>query len=195
MLETIPFGSVVSWRIPPADLPFPNNVFDYAQLYFNESPETHASITMHEMLNWPIKKWYEFESSDTTRINRFSINPNSTIFDIFAPFDVKAKVIEKLLNAHYGKLYAIPQTFYFMVRWAAKKVGLDARKWINPFHWGKICSELVYDYLWEIAIEMKWYDLENLLSQWRADNFHAGDVRFVLNWMVTRHYAIIIYGV
>lgn len=195
MLEIIPFGSIVSWRIPPTDLSFPNNVFNYAQLYFNESPETHASIIMHEMINWPIKKWYEFESSNITRINRYSFNSNSTIFDINVPFDIKAKIIEKLLNQHYGKLYAIPQTFYFIIRWAAKKFGIDARRWPNPFHWGKICSELVYDYLLEIAIEMKWYDLENLLKEWRPDNFHAGDVRFVLNWMLTKQYASIIYGI
>jgi len=195
MHNSFPFGSVISWRINPKDLTFPENIFDYAQNFFTKMPETHTSILMHKMEDWPYDMWYEFEASITVRINTYTQNLNSSIFDIKAPEDVKIKVIDKLRKEHYGKIYALPQTFYFIVRWAAEGVGLDPRRWINIFHWNKICSELVYDYLYEISQEMKWFDLEMKLNEWKPDNFHAGDTRVILNWMSYRKYATLIYGV
>lgn len=195
MLKTIPFGSVVSWRINPKDLTFPENLFDYAQNFFTKMPETHASIILTPLVNWPIPTWYEYEASNTTRINLYNITPVSSIFNINAPEDVKIKIMQKLITNTYGKIYAIPQTLYFIIRWAVEGIGLDPRKWINPFHWGKICSELVYDYLFDLSQEMKWYDLEDQLKQWRPDNFHAGDVRVILNWMEKHSYSNLIYGI
>lgn len=188
MKSNYAFGSIIVWAIPPNKLSGLNRIFDYLQNFFTKMPQTHSSILLHKIVG--TEKYYEFEASTTVRINIYSYNKYSEIYDIKAPYSVKFSAFEKLFNKKYGKIYNILQTIYFAWRWFFEILGFDIRKWFNPFgFFGLICSELIYLYLKEIAKEMNWTDLYYFLNGWDADNFHAGDVKIVMDFMTVRGYA------
>lgn len=190
----IPNGSVLSWSVPPSELKGFEKFFNILQNYFTERPETHASIIVQKLSEYGDDVWLDFEASNTVRFTLYSQNKNSVIFDILAPDNIKFDTIKMLRNLHFGKIYDIFQTIFFLFMWAFKKIGINTRKWKNPFAlYGLICSELVYLYLWNISLHMGWDDLMDYLSKWNSNNFHAGDVRVVLDWMIKRGYARLIF--
>lgn len=194
-----PFGSCVSWRIPPA-----NNdsvyicFFGHAQRLCTKGDETHSSMLMspyyENRLVENINASYEYELSVTARINIFRYNPNSTVFDILAPTVVKAEVLNKLIHDTYGDVYAIWQTVMTGVRGIIEKFGIDARRLWNPFSWKGYCSEGMYTFLFGVAEKMKWQDLMDYMKEWNKDVFNSHDARLVLDFMVEKGYAIIIIG-
>lgn len=182
------FGSIIIWAIPPKELSGFNKLFDILQNFFTKMPQTHSSILLHKIAS--TEKYYEFEASTTVRINIYEQNKNSEIYDIHAPYSVKFSAFEKLYYKHYGKIYNILQTFYFIWRYLLELLGFKATKMYNPFGiFGLICSELVYLYLYEIANQMNWVEVKEFMNNWNADNFHAGDVKMVMEFMVNRNYA------
>jgi len=49
----IPYGSCVSWRIPPAKNGFFEKIFGYLQNAFTDAPETHVSMIMSKYPELP----------------------------------------------------------------------------------------------------------------------------------------------
>lgn len=193
-MPELPYGSCVSWRIPPAKNGFFEKVFGYLQNAFTNAPETHASMIMSKYPELP-DTYYEYELSVTARINDFKYNPNSTVFDILAPTEVKVWALDQLIKETYGDVYGLLQTIVFAVRWTIEKFGGDGRRIWNPFPWLGICSEGMYRYLYYVADNMHWADLVDYLEEWSPDVFHAGDARLVLEFMVEKNYAKIIKGI
>ena len=187
----IPYGSCVSWRIPPAQNGFIDKIFGYLQNLFTNCEETHCSIIMSE---YPENDaYYEFEQSVTARINIYDGNPNSTVFDIKAGWLEKEIVLETMIK-NIGQVYGFAQTLIFIVRWLLELVGIDGRRLWNPLGFLSICSEATYYYLADLAEIMQWSDLRDYLKEWNPNTFHSGDFREVLDWMVERNYAQKIKG-
>ena len=192
MIE-IPYGSCVSWRIHPTKNGFFEKIFGYLQNGFTDGPETHASMIMSQYIELP-DTYYEYELSTTARINDFRYNPNSTVFDILAPTEIKVQALDRLKRETYGNVYGFLQTLIFGVRWTIEKFGGDGRRIWNPFPWLGICSEGMYRYLYYVADSMNWIDLINYLEEWSPDVFNSNDARRVLNFMLERNYSKIIIG-
>ena len=192
-MQDIPYGSCVSWRVPPELNGFFERVFGVVQNKVTGMPETHSSMIMSK---YPEKEgwYYEYELTVTARVSTFKPGQYNTVFDILAPLDVKVEAMEKLRKDTEGDFYGILQTTIFLVRRVIEECGGDGRRIWNPFSWLGICSEGQYDYLMNIAIAMNWTDLRAYLEQWSPDVFHSGDARIVLDWMVDHGYAIKIWG-
>lgn len=189
----IPYGSAVSWRVPPKLNSLFERLFGYLQNWVTGLPETHSSMIMskyEEKVGW----YYEYELTVTARISTFSPNEFTTIFDILAPTEIKLNSLEKLRTQTEGNIYGFLQTSIFLIRALLEKFGKDGRKIYNPLGFLGICSEGQYNYLYDIADNMKWYDLTHYLDQWNPDVFHAGDARKVLDYMVLKGYAKKIFG-
>lgn len=189
----IPYGSVVSWRVPPKYNRFFEKIFGYLQIWITGCPETHCSMIMSPYWEKGDNWYYEYELSITARINEMQPNAFCTIFDILIPQEIKVAAMEKLITDTYGNLYGLPQTLIFLVRSVIEYFGYNGKKIWNPFSFLGICSEGGYSYLYEIARLMNWQDLASYLDRWNPDVFHSGDMRQVLNFMVIEQYAKIIY--
>lgn len=196
MLKDYKYGSVISWAIPPANLSFPNNIFDYAQVYLTGEKETHSSILLDRQAyfegNIYVKKdlFYEYEASTTTRVNIFRGNQYATVYGINAPRSILEPTINYLIEKYYGRIYNFPQLAYFVFRRIMESLSIDVRRWYNPLGlFFLICSELVYYYLEIIAHGMNWLDLLEYLHQWRANNYSSGDNKNVLLFMINKNYA------
>ena len=61
-MTEIPYGSCVSWRIPPAQNGFFEKIFGYLQNGFTDGPETHSSMIMSKYPEIP-DMYYEYELS------------------------------------------------------------------------------------------------------------------------------------
>lgn len=190
---TIPYGSCVSWSVPPELNNSFNQWFGWLQRKVTGQEQTHASMIMTPHIERGPNWYYEYELSVTARINQMTPNNWNVIFDILAPVEIKQKALEKLIDDTYGDVYAIWQTLIFLVRRVIEEFGGDGRRIWNPFPWLGICSEGMYKYLFELAVEMNWTDLQMYMREWSPDVFHAGDARKVLDWMVEHGYAKIIW--
>jgi len=190
MIE-IPYGSCVSWKVPPKLNGFFEKIFGWLQNKVTGMSETHSSMIMSKYQE--IEKYYEYELTVTARISTFKENQFTTIFDILAPLDVKVAALEQLREDTEGDFYGILQTLIFLVRRIIEEFGGDGRRIWNPFPWLGICSEGQYNYLMDVAIIMDWQDLIEFMNQWSPDVFHSGDSRIVLDFMVSKGYAKIIY--
>jgi len=192
----IPYGSCISWRIPPARNGFIEKIFGYLQNFFTGYPETHCSKTMSKYPE--IDAYYEYEQSTTARINVYNGNPNSTVFDILAEEETKVRVLENMIRENYGNVYGIAQTSVFGVRWLFEKLHIGwwnfGKQLPNPLGFLSICSKEGYLYLYGVGLGEGWHDLVAYLGQGSADAFHSGDFREVLDWMVERNYAVKIIG-
>lgn len=189
----IPYGSCVSWRVPPKLNGFFERIFGWLQNRVTGMMETHSSMIMSKYIEKP-RWYYEYELTVTARISTFTPGQYNTVFDILAPLEVKVDSMEKLRAQTEGDVYGILQTSIFLVRALYEKLGKDGRKIWNPFGFLGICSEGQYKYLYDIAESMKWYEVTNFMNQWNPDVFHAGDARIVLDYMVSKGHAEIIYG-
>ena len=185
-MNGFPYGSVLSWRVPPDKNKFFTRVFGKLQLIFTGRKETHSSILLDKTID---DKYYEFESSKTTRIALFEGNEYVNIFDIKAPEQIKREIINELIKEEFGKIYGLVQTVYFVFRWFMEKLHIDVRRWINPFGFLSICSKLVYLYLLRLSLKMEWDDLTMFLLKWNKNTCHSGDIRIILNFMVGKDYA------
>jgi hypothetical protein len=188
----IPYGSCVSWRVPPKLNGFFEKIFGWLQNKVTGMPETHSSMIMSKYIEIN-NRYYEYELTVTARVSTFTPGQFTTIYDILAPLEIKVSAMERLRKETEGNFYAIWQTVIFLVRRILEEFGKDGRRIWNPLKWLGICSEGQYKYLYFIAESMKWYDLTHFMDQWNPDVFHAGDARIVLDWMVIRGYAKIIY--
>jgi hypothetical protein len=189
----IPYGSCVSWRVPPRLNGFFEKIFGWLQNKVTGMPETHSSMIMSKYIEKP-NWYYEYELTITARISTFAAGKYTTIFDILAPVDVKVAAMEKLRAQTEGDVYGILQTSIFLVRALIEYFGGDGRRIWNPFGFLGICSEGQYMYLYDIAETMQWYDVVNVMKMWNPDVFHAGDARKILNYMVSKGHANIIFG-
>lgn len=190
----IPYGSCVSWKVPPELNGFFERIFGVLQNKVTGKPETHSSMIMSkypEKLGW----YYEYELTVTSRISTFTPGQHSTVFEILAPLSVRVAAMEKLRHNTEGDFYGILQTFIFLVRRIIEEFGGDGRKIWNPFPWLGICSEGQYNYLMDIAMAMGWQDLIDYMNEWNPDVFHSGDARLVLDFMVSKGYAEKIWGI
>ncbi len=183
----IPYGSCVSWRIPPELNGFFEKVFGWLQNKITGEPETHCSMTMSEYPE--VNAYYEYELSVTGRISIFHIGEYNTVYDILAPVNMKAAALTLLINNTKGDFYGFLQTTIFLVRFIIEKFGGDGRRIWNPFPWLGICSEGMYSYLYRLGRLMDWKDLTDFMDQWSPDVFHSGDARVVLDFMVEKGYA------
>jgi hypothetical protein len=155
--------------------------------------ETHSSMVMSRYVEKE-NSYYEYELTITARISEFIPGQYNTIYDILAPTEAKLNSLEKLRHQTEGDVYGILQTTIFLVRALYEKFGKDGRKIWNPFGFLGICSEGQYRYLYDIAETMKWYEVTNFMNQWNPDVFHAGDARIVLDYIVSKGHAKVIWG-
>jgi len=189
----IPYGSCVSWRVPPKLNGFFERIFGWLQNRVTGMLETHSSMIMSRYIEKE-NSYYEYELTVTARISEFIPGQYNTIYDILAPTEIKLSSLEKLRHQTEGNVYGILQTSIFLIRALYEKFGKDGRRIWNPFSFLGICSEGQYRYLYDIANSMAWYDLTHFMDQWNPDVFHAGDARIVLDFMVSKGYAQIIWG-
>jgi len=184
----IPYGSCVSWKVPPELNGLIEHIFGVLQNKVTGEPETHSSMIMSK---YPEKEgwYYEYELTVTARISTFTPGQFNTIYDILAPLEVKVESMEALRGKTEGDIYGILQTSIFLVRRIIEECGGDGRKIWNPFGFLGICSEGQYNYLMGTAVAMNWQDLIDYMNEWNPDVFHAGDARLVLDWMVDHGYA------
>lgn len=189
-MKEIPYGSCVSWRVPPEQNGFVEKIFGYLQNFFTGKPETHCSMIMSKYPE--IGDYYEFEQSVTARINVFIDNPNCTVYDVLAKQGTKEFALEAIRQATYGEVYGIAQTFIFVLRWLLEKFGINGKRLWNPFGKLSVCSEAMWLYLASVAFIESWDDLKAYLDEWNPNTFHSGDAREVLDWMVNKDYAKII---
>ena len=185
----IPYGSCVSWRVPPEYNDFFERIFGWLQNKVTGMPETHSSMIMSSYPEKGEEWYYEYELSTTARISEFHKNEFNTVYDILAPLNKKVIVLELLIDDTKGDLYGFMQTFVFLVRAVIERFGKDGRRIWNPFSWLGICSEGMYNYLYGLGILMEWKDLTDYMDQWNPESFHSGDSRIVLNYMVEKGYA------
>ena len=177
------FGSVISYRtrVPVYGWRFWKRFTNYAwlQRVFTNKPETHCAIyvgTLHRL-----DRELVYDAGASIRFDTFDFNPERhTVFQIGATDRELKEVIDSLIRDYNTVLYGIPQLPYFVLRWAFGWI-FDVRRWWFPFRAGKICSELVYEYLYRVGVRQGWRDLVEYLEQWHPDNFHAGDCRQVLD--------------
>jgi len=184
----IPFGSILSWSVPPKLNGWFTMILGYAQNFFTKMKETHASIVLdNSELLWA---HYEFEATTSTRVSLFRGNKYAIGFTVEAPDKLKVQAIREL-EPFLGRIYGIVQNLWFIGRWFFELFGLDVRRWWNPlgFFW-LICSELVFRYLHRVAELAEWGDLILYLDQWKPNNVHAGDIRIILDFMVEHKYSI-----
>ena len=189
-MTQIPYGSVVSWKVPPKNNSFLIKIFGYLQFLFTDGKETHSSIIMSRYPE--VDAYYEYELSVTARINVFHPNKNATVFEILAPLELKIGSLSYLIKKTYGDIYALWQTPMFAVRKLVELLGFDGRRLWNPFSWLGICGEGVYEYLYRIAIEESWVDLMEYMNEWNPDLFNSHDTRLVLDYMVSKNYGKVI---
>jgi len=90
--------------------------------------------------------------------------------------NLDGKVIEKFLVRKFiNKRYGYLQILYFIPRRILEIVGIDSRRWWNPFKAGILCSEICY-YLFELVSTKLPEEFINELHKWKIDNFHSGDL-------------------
>ena len=177
------FGSIISYRtrVPVYGWRFWKRFTNYAwlQRVFTNKPETHCSIYIGQLHRMEIDVVYDAGAS--VRYDEWSFNPDThTVFQIGVTEREAKQVIDSLRRDFGNTLYGVPQLPYFLLRWMFGWF-FDVRRWWFPFRWGTICSELVWYYLYRIAVRQRWTDLVEYLNEWHPDNFHAGDCRQVLD--------------
>ena len=183
----IPFGSILSWSVPPKLNGFFVMILGYAQNFFTKRKETHASIILD--YSDRLKANYEFEATTTTRISLYRGSEYVIAFTVEAPDEIKAQAIRDF-EPFLGRIYGIVQNLWFIERWFFELFKLDIRRWRNPLGWfWLICSELVFRYLYRVAELMKWGDLLLYLDQWKPDNVNSGDIRIIMDKMVELKYS------
>ena len=177
------FGSIISYRtrVPNYGVKFWKRFTNYAwlQRVFTGKPETHCAIYIGQLHRMGIDVVYDAGAS--VRYDEWSFNPDThTVFQIGVTERELKYIIDSLRRDYHGKIYGVFQLPYFVLRWMFGWI-FDVRRWWFPFRGGKICSELVYDYLYRISVRQNWNDLKAYLDEWHPDNFHAGDCRQVLD--------------
>lgn len=177
------FGSIISYRtpVPKYGYKFWKRFTNYSWLQntFTNKPETHCAIYVGHLHR--LDREIVYDAGASVRFDIFDYNyDRHTIFQIGAPERLLKDVLDSIINDYNSTLYGVPQLFYFVLRWMSGWA-FDVRRWWFPFRSGKICSELVYEYLYRVAKKMKWNDLIEYLNEWHPDNFHAGDCRQVLD--------------
>jgi len=85
-----------------------------------------------------------------------------------------------LCHDYLGKNYGFFQILYFIMRRFVGLFGFDARRWWNPFPTGKICSEICYNYFMIFSEELPEAFI-NELDNWKPDNIHSGDIKYLMD--------------
>lgn len=176
-------GAVISYRnpVPKYGYKFWKRFTNYSWLQntFTNMPETHCAIYVGDLHR--LERQMVFDAGASVRFDTFSFDSTRhTVYQIGATDRELLQIINKLVDDYTGTIYGIFQLPYFVLRWMFGWV-FDVRRWWFPFRSGKICSELVWDYLHRIAEQQGWKDLKDYLNEWNKNNFHAGDCRKVMD--------------
>src|SRR3990167_4360893 len=183
------FGSIISYRtpIPKFGWKFWKRLTNYQWLQrtFTGKPETHCAIFVGELHR--LEKGIVYDAGLSVRFDYWKFNNNyHTVYQIGVDERELKKIIDTLIYDFNNTIYGMFQLPYFLIRWALPFI--DTRKWWFPFRAGKICSELVWEYLYRIGRKKNWQDLIDYLNQWDKNNFHAGDCREVLDKFSGRYF-------
>jgi hypothetical protein len=177
------FGSIISYRtpVPAYGWKFWKRFTNYSWLQntFTGKRETHCAIYVGHLHRLDTE--IVFDAGASVRFDTFEFNQDKhTVFQIGVTDRELKLIINSLIRDYGSKIYGVFQLPYFVLRWMFGWI-FDVRRWWFPFREGKICSELVWEYLYRIASQQKWDDLREYLEEWLPDNFHAGDCRQVLD--------------
>lgn len=177
------FGSIISYRtpVPKYGWKFWKRFTNYSWLQntFTGKPETHCAIYVGHLHRLDIE--VVFDAGASVRFDTFAFNQDRhTIFQVGVTERELKVIIDSLVRDYGSKIYGVFQLPYFVLRWMFGWL-FDVRKWWFPFRGGKICSELVYEYLYRIGKQQRWQDLIDYLNEWDMNNFHANDCRIVLD--------------
>ena len=184
------YGAIISYRTPvPAFgwkfwLRFTN--YSWLQNTFTNMPETHCAIYVGSLHRQ--EKEMVYDAHYSVRFGTLSFNEErNTLFLIGAEDKELKPVIDSLIEDYEETIYGFFQLPYFILRWMFGWL-FDVRRWWFPFKKGKICSELVWEYLYRIAKKKRWLDLMDELNKWKPDNVHAGDIRQIINKFENKYF-------
>jgi hypothetical protein len=153
--------------------------FAAAQRFFTGMPYSHAAIGFGEVKG---------DESILEAIFAIAITPfkktresTATDFEVWRIKNVPQTRIEEAVKRAFerwaGETYGFAQILWFIYRWLNEKIGRDVRKQGNWFPDHLICSEVAYNYLWDISEQVP--SLRKKLDEWNSNSFHAGDVHSV----------------
>jgi hypothetical protein len=97
------------------------------------------------------------------------------VFEIPINCDCIEGIDETFTRENLHKNYGFLQILYFLPRRLAELVGIDIRRWWNPFPSGRICSEICYRY-WKRYINYLPKEFIAELNEWKKDNIHSTDI-------------------
>jgi hypothetical protein len=130
--------------------------FAAAQRFFTGMPYSHAAIGFGEV------KGDEsiLEAIFAIAITLFKKARESTTadFEVWRVKNVPQTRIEEAVKRAFerwaGETYGFAQIVWFMYRWLNEAIGRDVRKQGNWFPDHLICSEVAYNYLWDISEQL-----------------------------------------
>jgi|WetSurMetagenome_2_1015567.scaffolds.fasta_scaffold62699_2 hypothetical protein len=153
--------------------------FAAAQRFFTGMPYSHAAIGFGEVKG---------DESVLEALFAIAITPfkkaresTTTDFEVWRVKNVPQTRIEEAVKRAFerwaGETYGFAQILWFMYRWLNETIGRDVRKQGNWFPDHLICSEVAYNYLWDLSEQLP--SLRKKLEEWNSNCFHAGDVHTV----------------
>lgn len=153
--------------------------FAAAQRFFTGMPYTHAAIGFGDVKGF--ESVLEALFAIATTPFRRAREDMSVDFEVWRIKGVAQERIDAALQKAYdrfaGETYGFLQILWFIYRWLNEKIGRDVRKQGNWFPDHLICSEVVYEFLWDVSAEIP--SLRKKLDEWNSNSFHAGDVHTV----------------
>lgn len=137
-----------------------------------------------------IRKQGEFDADLIVRIH--SLKARSKNMDVLklkgVPYDVKKMALNTVIEMFEGETYGFIQWLTITIRYFCEWLGFkNAGKWNILWGWGIVCSELVFYYLHNIAIDMSdnylWNQFRLELQDRNPHLFTPKDIE-----MLARHY-------
>lgn len=142
-------------------------------------PYSHNSIFIG---NNQLGRLQEFEANLELGTTTFYPDPlHRELYSINAPQEIIIEVLNQLIDDFEERVYGFIQWPAIGLRRLFEILGFkNAKSWNILWGWGVVCSELIYYYLYKLALRMDWDDLLAELKIYNPNLFHPGDTKIIL---------------
>ena len=159
-------------------------IFSRLQRFVTGYDVTHSEPILHGELSNQVVGLSADKRCTLERIQDLIDNTEIDVWIYEIPTSLTYKEICEIewgfTKENLTKRYGYMQILYFIPRRLAELIGLDIRRWWNPFPAGRLCSEVCYNFLMRFASYIK-EEVIVELKKWRSNNIHSGDIKLLMN--------------